>query len=197
MTDLGALPSPAQARAKGLPNQAVKVLQIHERLQAFERLELDKQEIILRDRLNNLLKHAKRYSPFWQEKLRSWSPEELALEASLGKVPFMSRKDLQSQGEQIIAKFPQRRGMRASKLSTSGSTGTPVWIEHLVELHNPPQYAASLLTGRWHNIDPQKPLGTLRPEIEDLDRTKVGLPFKWFGSFRCRVLALHDGSRGR
>lgn len=182
MTDLGALPTPAQAREQGLPNQAIKVLQIHERLQAFERMEPDKQKAILRDRLDNLLNHAKRYSPFWRERLSSWSPKEKWLEASLGKVPVLSRNDLQSQAGQIVAKFPQRSKMRISKLSTSGSTGTPVSIEHLIDLHNPPQHAATLLTGRWHNIDPQKPLGAVRPSIEDMERTTLGIPFNWLGA---------------
>ncbi len=182
MTDLGALPSPAEARKKGLPSQAIKVLHFHERLREFERFDPDKQNVILRAGLNRLLTHAKRCSPFWKDALRAWSPEEVAPEAILGAVPILERKDLQSQAENIIATFPRRQGMRSSRLTTSGSTGTPIWVEHLHEFHNPPQYAASLLTGRWHNVDPEKPLGILRPQIEDIDQAALGLPFKWFCS---------------
>ena len=182
MTGLGTLPSLAEAREKGLPTPAVEVLEIYENLRAIAHLGPEKQDLALRARLNRLLVHAKRYSPFWKERLRSWSPGEPTLDATLGAVPLLSRKELQSEAEQIIAEFPQRSGMRSSKLSTSGSTGTPICIEHLVKFHNPPQYAATLLTGSWHKIDPQKPLGTLRPKIKDSDRASLGVPFTWYGS---------------
>lgn len=196
MTDLDALPSPAQAHARGLSNHAIKVLHFHERLREFERFDRDKQNLILRTGLNRLLSHAKRCSPFWKEALRTWSPEDVAPEAILDAVPILTRNDLQSQAEQIIATFPQRDGMHSVRLSTSGSTGTPVWVEHLLEIHNPPQYAASLLTGRWHNIDPQKSLGILRPEIEDVDRMPLGLPFKWFYSGAAAGFARSTTDRG-
>ena len=182
MTGLGALPSPAQARERGLPKRAVKVLQIHETLQAFARSDRAKQDAVLSARLNRLVEHAKRYAPFWSESLTHWSPGENSLGAVQGTLPVLSRADLQLQFDNLRADFPKRKTMKVSRTSSSGSTGTPVRVEHLLELNQPMQYAARLLERSWHNIDLRKPVGQLSSRARDIDRCSLGLPFRWFNN---------------
>lgn len=166
---------------KLLPGEAARVLHLHQQLQSFEQFDAERQESLLSAQLENLLVHAKRYSPYWKEQLGSWAPESSPLEQTLRSLPSLSRNDLKSRFGEIIARFPQKRKMRTAKSSTSGSTGTPVTIEHLMDIHNPLQNATKLLTARWHNIDPQKPLGTLSSKVKDNDRVPLGLPFRWYG----------------
>ena len=166
---------------KQLPGEAARVLQLHTQLESFELLDPEQQNALLSAQLEHLLGHAKRFSPYWTERLDSWKSQEAPLRATLNSLPMLPRSDLQSRFEEITTHFPQRERMRPARLSTSGSTGTPVCVEHLTDIHNPLQYAAMLLTGRWHKIDPRKPVGTLRPTVKDDDRVPLGIPFRWYG----------------
>jgi phenylacetate-CoA ligase len=149
-------------------------------LQAFARSDRAKQDAVLSARLIRLLNHAKRYAPFWSERLSRWLPEERFLSAVQRNLPVLSRDDLQLQFDNLRADFPQRKTMNVFRTSSSGSTGTPVRVEHLVELHQPLQFAARLLERSWHSIDLRKPIGQLSAKVKDKDHCSLGLPFRWF-----------------
>ncbi|TFH48503.1 MAG: hypothetical protein E4H01_06210 [Lysobacterales bacterium] len=174
-----------------LSGPAARVLHLHDQLKSFEELDQNDQERLLYTQLENLLTHAKRYSPFWSERLKSWAGQGFPVKELLSLLPELSRRELQSRFDELSANFPHRKRMHTSTLVTSGSTGTPVSIEHLVEIHNPLQCAAMLLTSRWHKIEPNKPTGTLRPKVEDNDRVPLGYPFRWYGpvamGFSCQT----------
>ncbi len=164
-----------------LPAAARKVLNIQDRLEKFERLEVEGQADLLSRRLVSLLTHAKRDSPFWRERLQSWSPGKQSLDEILSSFPPLTRNELQSNYDDIVAHFPQRKTMHDLRKISSGSTGTPVRVEHLAEHFRPAQYAARLRESAWHKIDPTKSLGRLSPKFEDNDHEELGLPFCWFG----------------
>lgn len=164
-----------------LPAAARKVLNIQDRLEKFERLEVEGQADLLSRRLVSLLTHAKRDSPFWRERLQSWSPGKQSLDEILSSFPPLTRNELQSNYDDIVAHFPQRKTMHVLRKISSGSTGTPVRVEHLAEHFRPAQYAARLRESAWHKIDPTKSLGRLSPKFEDNDHEELGLPFCWFG----------------
>ncbi len=179
-----------------LPGDAARVLQIQAELESFERLDPEAQEKILSGQLERLLAHAKRYSPYWRERLASWAPDGRPSGETLSSLPSLSRNDVKERFEEIVASFPRKRKMRTSKLSTSGSTGTPVTVEHLVDVHSPLQSAIMLLTARWHKIDPQKPLGTLLSKVKSNDKAPLGLPFRWYSpvavGFSCDLKDMDD-----
>ena len=164
-----------------LPIVASKVLAIHDWLAMFERLERDRQDSFLSARLNSLLTHAKRYSPFWKERLRSLSPGKHELHETLETIPVLLRSDLQSHHDEIIADFPGKKNYRVTKASTSGSTGIPVRMEQLQEIKKPPQLASNLVEARWHNLDPMKSMGVIRKKFKDLESFAWGQPFNWYG----------------
>lgn len=165
---------------KQLSGDAARVLHIERQLKSFERLTTDEQERLLSAQLKNLLLHARKFSPYWKQKIGSVASEKKSPLDQLLSLPVLSRADLQSHFDKIIAHFPGKKRMHTSRSSTSGSTGTPVNTEQLVEIHNPLQSATMLLTARWHKIDPKKPLGTLLSKVKDNDYVPLGTPFRWF-----------------
>lgn len=180
MTDTHVLPSLIEAREQGLPNQAVKALQIHQKLQEFARFDRAKQNALLAERLNRLLGHAKRCAPFWSERLGHWSPSDDSLEEAQRDLPVLSRSELRSRFDDLRADFPRRKKMKITQTSSSGSTGIPVRVEHLAELNQPMQYASRLLEHSWHGIDFRKPVGQLSSRSKNRDHCPLGLPFRWF-----------------
>lgn len=164
-----------------LSNDAARVLHLAQQLEKFESAGPGEQNAVLSAQLTHLLRHAKRRSPYWRERLGAAETEGKTLDEKLGALPWLSRSELQSRFKELSIDFPQRKKMRTSILSTSGSTGTPVRIEHLPEIHNYFQFASMLLTGRWHRIDPKKSSGTLLPKSVDNDREPLGYPFRWYG----------------
>jgi len=147
----------------------------------FERLAPEQQDRLLAGQLNHLLQHAKRYAPFWAERLAKWSPAEQRLGDILDQVQPLARKELQSEFERLSAKFPKRDALGVSPGTTSGSTGTPVRFERCTKLYLPQYYAVGLLCSRWHHIDSMKPLGVVGSRCKDKERAPLGIPFRWLG----------------
>lgn len=179
------------------PDWPRKVRLLDEQLQRFERLSPSQQNSILYEKLRRLLAHAKQFSPFWAQRLRSWPPRGSVFADAFADVPILSRGDLQTRRQELVADFPARKKLRVETVSTSGSTGTPVHVEHIIALHNPLQYAIMLLTARWHDIDPEKPVGTLLGKAKDNDHVPLGIPFSWYGPTgvgfsRCTIDREHE-----
>ena len=167
---------------KQLPEMATRVLHIHQQLTQFARSTPRDQDRVLAGQLNHLLEYAKRYAPFWADRLVRWSPkEQQPLADILNQVQPLQRKDLQSDFDRLSAKFPRREALGIAQGSTSGSTGTPVRFERCTKLYLPQYYAVALLCARWHQIDSMKPLGVIGSRCKDKDRAPLGIPFRWLG----------------
>ena len=164
-----------------LPNLVTRVLHLHRQLQTFERSPVARQNQLLKAQLDNLLLHAKRYSPFWGERLANCQLQGKSLEQTLRDVEPLTRKNLQSEFERLSAKFPKREALGVGQGSSSGSTGTPVRFERCSRLYMPLYLAVGYQCSRWHAIDQQKPLGVLGTKNKDKDNAPLGIPYRWLG----------------
>jgi phenylacetate-CoA ligase len=182
---------------KNLHAEAARVLQLQHELRSFERLDRRRQDSLLSAQLRQLIAHAKRYAPFWSERINSQVPDARSAAETMTGVPVLTRSDLQSRQKEIAADFPQRKNVNVSHTLTSGSTGTPVRVEHLATMQRRINQVAVLLTARWHGIDPNKSFGTLLGNAEDGDDVPLSAPFSWFGPVssgfsRCTMHREHD-----
>jgi len=166
---------------KQLPDLVVRVLHVHRQLQAFERFSVAHQNRLLKGQLDNLLLHAKRYSPFWAERLADSKFQGHSLEHTLKDIAPLTRKDLQSGFERLSAKFPKREALGVGEGNSSGSTGTPVRFERCTRLYTPLYLAIGFQCSRWHSIDQQKRLGVIGQKCKDKDNAPLGIPYRWLG----------------
>lgn len=166
---------------KHLPEMATRVLHIHQQLGRFARTAPRDQDRVLAGQLNHLLEHAKRYAPFWTERLARWSPKDQPLTDVLDQIRPLTRKELQSDFDRLSAKFPKREAMAIGQGSTSGSTGTPVRFERCTKLYMPQYFAVALMCAQWHKMDSMKPLGVIGSRCKDKEKAPLGVPFRWFG----------------
>jgi phenylacetate-CoA ligase len=164
-----------------LPDMALRALHIFRQLRQFERFAPERQNAILGRQLNHLLAHAKRYSPFWAERLAQWSPGKPDPRAILDGLPPLSRADVQRNKDRMETQFAEREALGKARNTTSGSTGTPVSVELPRGLYAPFYHAITLVSTSWHQIDPKKSLGVLGAKVKDADSAPLGIPFNWLG----------------
>jgi len=163
-----------------VPGPAARVAHVLQQLRTFGRLPAQHREQLLSRQLAHLLRHAKKNSPFWRERLPE-SKKLTSVADMLGNIEPLTRHDLQKDFERISAEFPERAELEIGVVSTSGSTGTPIRVERVVELYFPLYHAVTLLTAMWHGMDQTKPVGVLASKLVDSDRAPLGIPFLWFG----------------
>jgi phenylacetate-CoA ligase len=166
---------------KYLPDVVIRVMHLHRQLQTFERTPLPRQKQLLKSQIDNLLVHARRHSPFWQERLANCRIQGRSLEDTLRDVEPLTRKTLQSEFERLSAKFPKRDALGVTEGSSSGSTGTPVRFERCTRLYMPLYFAVGYLCARWHSMDQQKPLGVIGQKCKDKEKAPLGIPYRWLG----------------
>jgi phenylacetate-CoA ligase len=166
---------------KQLPDVVTRVLHLHRQLQTFEHAPPPRQNHLLRSQLENLLLHAKKYSPFWQERLAKTRLQGRPLEQLLKDIAPLTRKELQSEFDRLSAKFPKREALGVTEGNSSGSTGTPVRFERCTRLYTPLYFAVGFLCSRWHAIDQQKRLGTIGLRSNDKENAPLGIPYRWLG----------------
>ena len=160
---------------------AARILHVHSQLKTFEKLAAERQELLIAGQLNNLVRHAKRFTPFWRQRLTNWTPVRQPLERIFKQIEPLTRMDLQNNFERLSARFPSRQASHISAGSSSGSTGTPVRFERLTTTYSPLYYAALMRSYDWHRIDPRKPLGIVGTRCTDKERAPLGVPFNWLG----------------
>jgi len=164
-----------------LPGRAARVVHIHTQIRSFSRSPAADQKRVLRGQLSNLVSHARRFTPFWQERLAGLNSNGASLDELLEQVPPLQRSDLQTEFDRLSAKFPRREKFKIAIASTSGSTGTPVRVERADTLYLPLYQAVALLTSTWHGLERMKPLGVVMRKVKDIDSAKLGVPFSWLG----------------
>lgn len=166
---------------KQFSDAAARVLHLHDQLRNFERMPQLRQEQSISGQLNNLLVHAKKFSPFWTNRLSAWKPTQAKPKDILSQIKTLSRKDLQENFASLSAKFPQRKALGVISGSSSGSTGTPTRFERCKLIYTPLYYAALMRSYDWHKIDPKKPLGVIGSRCHDKENVPLGIPFRWLG----------------
>jgi phenylacetate-CoA ligase len=152
---------------------------LYKQVRDFERLSRNAQDAHIAPQLRHLLQHAKRYSPFWSERLASWRPQNGSCRDVLQEIPPLVRSEIQSQNERLLADFPNKKSLSPVWVSSSGSTGTPVRAQHLQKTHNVLYLAMTLLIVPWHGFDPKRPMGNLSSKVSDRDDVRLGPPFRW------------------
>ena len=175
------LTSLGTAFPRQLPGRASRVLHVLDQLQTFQRMPAARQDALLGAQINHLLRHAKRHSPFWRERLAEWTPRRQPPAETLKEIAPLTRQELQNEFERIRADFPERAALGKSETYTSGSTGTPVKVERASLLYNSIYGAVTLLTFQWHGMDQRKVLGIIGSKTKDVDTAPLGTPFRWVG----------------
>jgi len=132
------------------------------------------------DQLGLVVKHARRHSPFYRERLgaaglyslTAWSPESLA------RMPLLGRADLLLHAQDIFTRqFPREHGA-ASEKKSSGSTGRPVVVRRtaLNDLYN---MSLTLRDHIWHRRDFRRTLAVTRPMVAVCDDPETAARNGW------------------
>jgi hypothetical protein len=98
-----------------LPAQAARIVNLQLQLRNFEHFTTERQDALLAAQLNHLLEHAKKYSPFWGERLAGQTQARQSLQEMLNEVAPLTRKDLQTELERLRAIFPERSHMNVTE----------------------------------------------------------------------------------
>lgn len=163
------------------PAPAARTLSVFNQLRTFEKATPDHQENLRCGQLTHLLEHARRYSPFWRERLPTNTGHEQSMAAMLAGIAPLTREELQLGFERLRTTAPQREAFDINEGSTSGSTGTPVKFERAGFFYRPTYHALALVTAAWHGLDQQKALGIMGYSANDVDQLPFGIPFRWLG----------------
>ena len=149
-------------KGDGLPAR-VKELQSHERLSGEELGNLQW------SRLKWFLKHIEANVPYYRElfKQTGLCAEEIRSPVDFLNIPLLTKGLIRAAGRQIVTEEPGRRGV---SLSTSGSTGEPLYFD-VDTAAGPTRRACAIRSFRWMGID----IGDRQARIWG---TYFGVPFK-------------------
>lgn len=147
---------------------AAQVLDIARQLRRFEQLPPAQQQALQADQILALLRHAHACSPFWRARLDAagFNPAAATFDG-FGTLPVLSRSELQNHFAAMRARLPGQDDSAFVVAATSGSTGQPVLVERLRELHGLLYEAVGLIDNEWHGRDPSQTLGVLGIGLQD------------------------------
>lgn len=147
---------------------AAQVVEVARHLRRFERLPPE-QQAPLQDRQRlALLRHAHAHSPFWRQRLTSASFDSAAPTFDgFTALPPLARTEVQAHFAALRARLPGQPDTDIITAATSGSTGQPVRVEKLRELHGLLYEAVGLIDSEWHQRDPSQTLAVLGIGISD------------------------------
>ena len=120
--------------------------------------------------LGQLVRHARRHSPFYRARLAAaglssltaWSPESLA------RMPLLSRTELLLQAQDIFTRQIPREHGAAHEKKSSGSTGRPVVVRR-TELNDLFNMSLTMRDHLWHRRDFHGTLAVVRPMVAVCD----------------------------
>lgn len=166
-----------------IPHPALaQILNVVDQFRQFERLSVAEQRQRQLINLRGLLRHAWRYSPFWQARLRAagFRPEEGSDMSAFARLPILTRAELQENAEAIRAHSPEMTAQTLSTARSSGSTGRPVAVERYTPTYRPLYQAMSLLENYWHGRDGSQPLAVVK-DMPDGTQPHWGPLFQMLG----------------
>lgn len=128
-------------------------LQYSRELEKSQWLSLDQLQNIAWKRLKKLLDHAYANVPYYRDRFRhaGLTPADIQTSADFSQIPLMTKDDVRTHKDDLIAQNYDKSRMRRD--STSGSTGIPLVVyhdNHYVPIEN----AAFTRSRRWFGIEP-------------------------------------------
>lgn len=139
---------------------------LHQQLRAFETATPDDMLQAQHSQLLSLLKHAAKYSAFWQKQLHRVgfdpaSSDVMAAVAAFRQLPALNRQTIQEHSHALRARWPGFDERRIQVASSSGSTGVPVRVEKDSYTYMPLYSAISWQEGLWHDRDPRQTIAVI------------------------------------
>lgn len=138
------------SQARGLrfyPPHLTQILNLTEQLQGLQRLPATELRAMQHQQLQELVRHAERYSPYWKGVLGQSSS------VRFDQLPTLSRQTVQAQAAALRAHWPGLKSDQIMVSQSSGSTGTPVRVEKYRPRYQPLYSAISWLEHTWHQRD--------------------------------------------
>lgn len=174
---------------------AAQVLDMARQLRRFEAMPAPRQAELRDRQRHDLLCHAFRYSPFWRARLgdAGFNPDGAA-DNAFAALPVLKRSDLQQHMSAMRARVPGQQEGQFIVATTSGSSGEPVRVEKLRELHRLLYEAVGLIDTEWHRRDPGQTLAVLGIGTPDAEQTNWGGIYPligYRGKGLSRGLAIH------
>jgi phenylacetate-CoA ligase len=138
-------------------------LRLLARLEETERWSRARLERAQSRRLAELLKHAYETVPFHRERLAraGFAPDRPVGTSGWQAIPLLTRRDLQDQGDALIASHVPEQFGRQETYRSSGSTGEPVQVVR-TQLEQVYWRALTLRDHRWHGRDLEQTLCAIR-----------------------------------
>ncbi len=154
-----------------LPPAAAVALDVHRQFHRFERLPTEARRKIRAEQLARLVSHARRYSPFWRDRLAAAAGTGAGQRDafSLANLPVLGRREVQDAFEAMRAHAPAWKPGMIRVAKTSGSTGRPVAVERFLPVYRPVYVAIVLTDNRWHNRDADLPIAVVK-DVPDGDQ---------------------------
>ncbi len=123
------------------------------------------------EKLERLAGYCEKQSPLFAKRLREskLTPATLATPEGLKRFPLLTRRDLQTQIEDLYCKAPPAAHFPVAELSTSGSTGEPVVVKRTAA-SQVILMAFGLLEHLWNQRDHSARLGIIRAVIAEYKR---------------------------
>ncbi len=150
------------------------------------------------EQLSQLLAHAYKYVPFHQSRLKEIARQDFVLHSreDLGKIPIITRRELQDNFDQLVAKAMPEDHLPMRSGQTSGSTGRPVKYATT----SITKFMASAFVLRnhlWHQQDlTVRAAKILLPSGDGDDgKDSGGVSQSWIAAFPSGTMASFDSGR--
>ncbi len=170
--------------------QAAQLLLLAQQLRSFEKLSDDQQHQVQQSHLLRLMRHAARYSPWWQARLSGAGFDtDKPDSAVFSRLPVLSRNEVQHAFTSLRAHPPGLQAKDVFVSASSGSTGVPVRIEKDARVYGQLYAAISWIENQWHQRDARKKIAALNVGGKDAEAAS------WGGVFS--ALGLHGKSASR
>ncbi len=185
---------PRSAFPSILPPELAQALHVADQLRAHARSPVAVQARLEQAQLQNLLGHARRYSPFWRARLDAARDRaDKADRTVLSDLPVLTRREVQDNAEAMRARWPGLGADAIRVASTSGSVGQPIRVERYLPTYRPMYGALARLDDEWQARDRSRTLAVIR-DMPDTSRSSWGglrLPGERTGEAHVRNLVDH------
>lgn len=126
--------------------------------------------------LKIVLNHAKKYSPFYQERLSKINIDEINSISDLKKIPILQRSEIQQAKEKLDCKAVPKDHLPVYETKTSGSSGQPLVLKK-TSLNQLMWNVNMLRDHFWHQRDFTRGLANISGKVQEVSINKNwGMP---------------------